>query len=240
MTARQRTQGKAQQAGLRSTEPRAADARAADRLSALETEIARLRADDIAIRAQLTLRDHALDATPSFFVITEQPATEPVIVYCNKVVAEHHGVARAELIGKTSDVLTQWGIRNKDYRANVTAALRAGETFHYEDEVTRRDGKHLLAGHIDHDPSSMPAGNLTHSVAIGADITAKREESRKKQELQDKLVEEMKERERMVHRTAVGAKARVRRAACRGRRARDQHAHPICGRQRALPAQRLR
>ena len=35
-------------------------------------------------------------------------------------------------------------------------------------------------------------------MAVGADITAKREEMRKKQELQDKLVEEMKERERMV------------------------------------------
>jgi signal transduction histidine kinase len=40
-------------------------------------------------------------------------------------------------------------------------------------------------------------GRLTHFVAIGADITVKREESRKKQALQDKLVEEMKERVRM-------------------------------------------
>jgi signal transduction histidine kinase len=39
---------------------------------------------------------------------------------------------------------------------------------------------------------------MTHSVSLGADITAKREEMRKKQELQDKLVAEMKERERMA------------------------------------------
>jgi signal transduction histidine kinase len=41
-------------------------------------------------------------------------------------------------------------------------------------------------------------GHLTHAVVIGADITAKREEARKKQELQDQLVAEMKERERIV------------------------------------------
>jgi PAS domain S-box-containing protein len=197
MTARQRTQEQAQPLELHSPEPRAADAGAADRLSALEAEIARLRADNTAVREQLTLRDHALDATPSFFLITEQPATEPAIVYCNKVVAEHHGVARADLIGKTPDVLTQWGIRNKDYRVKVAATLLAGETFHYEDEVTRRDGSAYWVG-ISIRPLFDAAGNLTHSVAIGADITAKREESRKKQELQDKLLEEMNERQRMV------------------------------------------
>jgi signal transduction histidine kinase len=41
-------------------------------------------------------------------------------------------------------------------------------------------------------------GRLTHSVSIGADITAKRQEILKKRELQDKLVEEMKERARVV------------------------------------------
>jgi PAS domain S-box-containing protein len=197
MTARQRNQRNTRQAGLRSTEPPAADTGAGDQLSALEAEIARLRADNTLLRGQLSLRDHALDATPSFFVITEQPATQPVIVYCNKVVAEHHGVTRADLIGKTPDVLTQWGILNKDYRGKVTATLRAGETFQYEDEVTRRDGSTYWLG-ISIRPLFDAGGNLTHSVAIGADITAKREESRKKQELQDKLLEEMNERQRMV------------------------------------------
>ena len=41
-------------------------------------------------------------------------------------------------------------------------------------------------------------GRITHTVAVGADITAKREELRKKEELQRKILEEMKERERMV------------------------------------------
>jgi PAS domain S-box-containing protein len=197
MTARQRTQEKAQQVGPRPAGACAADDPTAERLSALEAEITRLRADNTAIREQLALRDHALDATPSFFIITEQTSGEPIIVYCNKVVAEHHGVSRAELIGKTPDVLTQWNIRHKDYRANVMAALRAGETFHFEDQVTRRDGSIYWVG-ISIRPLFDAGGNLTHAVAIGADITAKREESRKKQELQDKLLEEMNERQRMA------------------------------------------
>jgi PAS domain S-box-containing protein len=168
-----------------------------DRLLVLEAELARLRADNTALREQLSLRDHALDATPSFFFITEHTATEPIIVYCNKVVAEHHGVAREALIGKSADAVTQWSSRHKDYRANLTATLRAGATFHYEDEVTRLDGSTYWAG-ISIRPLFDGAGNLTHSVAIGADITAKREERRKKQELQDKLIEEMNERQRMV------------------------------------------
>ena len=47
-------------------------------------------------------------------------------------------------------------------------------------------------------PSTTTRAAITHSVAVGADITAKRIETHKKQELQDKLLAEMKERERMV------------------------------------------
>ena len=40
------------------------------------------------------LRDLALDATPSFFLITRQQSPAPIIVYCNRVVAEQHGYRR--------------------------------------------------------------------------------------------------------------------------------------------------
>src|SRR5260370_34731385 len=72
-----------------------------------------------------------------------------------------------------------------------------GKTLHFEDEVARRDGSTFWLG-IAIRPIFDDTGRLTHSVAVGADITAKRIEIHKKQELQDKLLEEMKERERMV------------------------------------------
>jgi len=169
----------------------------ARRLLELESDAAALRADNAALRAQLALRDHALDATPTFFVITRQETPAPIIVYCNKIVAEQHGLVREELIGKPITLLTQWVGHNAKYQAEVRAGLRAGQTVHYEDEVTRPDGSTFWLG-VSIRPLYDGEGRFTHSVAVGADITAKRIETRKKQELQDKLVAEMQERERMV------------------------------------------
>jgi len=163
----------------------------------LESEAAVLRSDNATLREQLALRDHALDATSTFFVIAQFTAPEPLIVYCNKVVADQHGFAREELIGQPVRILAQWVGGNSNYASDVAAALRSGNTFHYEDEVTRRDGSTFWLG-VAIRPIFDGAGRLTHSVAVGADITAKRMEAHKKEELQLKLLEEMKERERMV------------------------------------------
>ena len=175
----------------------AADDSAAQRLLRLHAEMASLRADNAALREQLTLRDQALDATPTFFVITKQMAPEPIIVYCNKVVADEHGLRREELMGRGVGTLAEWASRDPGYLAEVSAALRAGRTFHYESEVRRRDGSKFWLG-VSIRPIFDGAGRVTHSVSIGADITAKREENLKKQELQDKLVAEMQERARVV------------------------------------------
>ena len=169
----------------------------ARRLSELEAEASDLRGENLTLRAQLALRDHALDATPSFFVIAKLESPAPIIVYCNKIVADQHGFPREELIGKPITWLAQWVGRNPNYLAEVQAALRAGRAFHYEYEVTRPDGSSFWLG-VSIRPLYDGAGNQTHLVAVGADITSKRAETLKKQELQDKLVAEMKERERMV------------------------------------------
>lgn len=162
-----------------------------------EAELRLLRAQNTSLGRQLALRDHALDATPTFFVICEFAEPGWIIVYCNKVVAEQHGLRRQDLLGQPVSILTQWAGRNPKYASDVEAALRAGQNFRYEDEVTRPDGTTFWLG-ISIRPLFDDAGKLTHSVAVGADITSKREEILKKQELQDKLVAEMKERERVV------------------------------------------
>jgi PAS domain S-box-containing protein len=177
--------------------PEAVECDPAQRLSRIEAEMAVLRTDNALLREQLALRDHALDATTSFFVVTERSGSETTIAYCNKSVADQHGFRREELLGKSIDMLAQWAGRDKSYVPNLDAALRAGKAFQYENEVTRRDGSTFWLG-VSIRPIFDGTGRLTHSVSIGADITAKRDELRKKQELQDKLVEEMKERERMV------------------------------------------
>ena len=166
-------------------------------LRRLQSEAADLRAENAALREQLKLRDQALDATSTFFVITEQLLPEPIIVYCNKVVADEHGFRREELIGKGISTLAPWAARETDHGSEIEAALRTGLTFHHESEVTRRDGGTFWLG-LSIRPIFDAAGRLTHSVSIGADITAKRDGILKKQELQNKLVEEMQERARVV------------------------------------------
>jgi two-component system NtrC family sensor kinase len=171
---------------------------AAEAAPALRAELATLRTDNARLRQQLTLLDQALDVMQSFFVITRLAGPQQhIIEYCNKIVPDQHGLRKEELIGQDADVLTQWNVRNATYRPSLSATLHAGEVFHYEDEGIRKDGTTFLLG-FSTTPIFDHAGTLTHAVTIGADITVKREEARKKQELQDKLVEEMKERERVV------------------------------------------
>ena len=185
-----------QRADKMAMKPLKADAGAASEIAALRAANAALGTANASLRGQLALRDHALDAASTFFVMTELRVPEPVIVYCNKAVADHHGFTLQELIGKPLSVLAQW-MGNPSYRAEVTAALRAGKTFHHEDQVTRRDGTTFWLG-LAIRPIVDAEGRLTHSVGVGADITAKRQEALKRQELQEKLVAEMQERERMV------------------------------------------
>jgi PAS domain S-box-containing protein len=163
----------------------------------LQSQVAVLRAENAALREQLTLRDQALDATSTFFVITEHVAPEPIIVYCNRVVADECGFRREELIGKGVAALARWAARDTELASELNAALRAGRTFNHERRVTRPDGSTFWLG-LSVRPIFDGAGRLTHAVSMGADITAKRDATLKKQELQDKLVAEMKEHARVV------------------------------------------
>ncbi len=165
--------------------------------SHLEATIAELRAENAALQKQLALRDQALDATSTFFVIGRLAVPAPIIAYCNKAVADQHGSSRQELIGRPVSVLTELMARNPLYRPDFDAALRSGNTFSYEDQVTRRDGTTFWVG-VSIRPLYDDSGLVTHAVAVGADITVKREEARKKEELQAKLIDEMRERERVV------------------------------------------
>jgi PAS domain S-box-containing protein len=170
---------------------------AVDTQASLEREISALRAEKSQLLEQLALRDHALDATSTHFVIVQFAGPEPLVVYCNKVAAEHHELRREDVIGQPISILTRSVARINTMSREVSAALQAGESYSFEDEVTRQDGSTFWIG-VSIRPLFDAAGQITHAVAVGADITAKRDERLKKQELQDKLVAQMKERERMA------------------------------------------
>ena len=105
----------------------ATDESAAQRLVLLQAEVANLRGENALLREQLSLRDQALDATTTFFVISKQVAPEPIIAYCNKVVADEHGFRRDELIGKSIGTLAHWASQD-GAASELKAALRAGHS----------------------------------------------------------------------------------------------------------------
>ena len=157
-------------------------------LQAALSEIARLR-------EQLALRDMALDATPSHFSIARYQQPENILVYCNRAVAEHYGYRREELIGKSVMTFASRNRAPNSYGQNL-AKLMAGEQVIIEEEVQRKDGSTFWVGKTI--TPVFDAGQLQHTVSIGADITAKREQQRIQNELQEQLFAEMKERERML------------------------------------------
>jgi two-component system, NtrC family, sensor kinase len=171
-------------------------AQAEDLTTRMDADIESLQVENEALRSMLELRDRAMDATPSFFVITEIVQPEALVVYCNQAVADQHGLHRDELVGTPTRLLTPWADKNPDYLASVETTLRAGHVFKYEDKMTRKDGRTVWLGISIH-PLFSRSGNLTHTVIVGADITVRLAEIQKRQALQDELMEEMKRRERM-------------------------------------------
>jgi len=168
------------------------------RLAALEAEVDALRKANTSLQEQLSLRDLALDATPSFFIIFSiESGGEPTMAYCNQAVAQQRGHPREALIGQPlSAIYRDSPVTSPEHRTHVYGALRAGKAYEYESELVRGDGSKYWVG-VALRPIRDETGRLTHYVAIGADITAKREEVLKKQELQRKLLAEMQQRERI-------------------------------------------
>src|SRR6202795_1730290 len=159
---------------------------------------AEMRADNTRLREQLALRDLALDGIQTTFVVADRTTPEPTILYCNKIVGQILGARPDELIGKSISVFFQNNVLpiRPDFQGDH-AILSAGQKISYDSEVRKPDGSTFWRG-VTVVPIFDSDGILIRSVAMGADITAKREAAQQKQELQDRLVAELKERERMV------------------------------------------
>jgi PAS domain S-box-containing protein len=161
------------------------------------TNEAELRADNARLREQLALRDLALDGIQTTFVIADRTTPEPTILYCNRIAAQMLDARSDVLIGKGLSVLLQNNVSVKPDFQGDYATLSAGQKISYEAEVKRPDGSTFWRG-VTVVPIFDTDGVMIRSVAMGADITAKREAALQKQELQERLVAELKERERMV------------------------------------------
>jgi PAS domain S-box-containing protein len=173
-------------------------------------EVAALRArleDEAAARKhtelELELRDCALDAAASCIMVIDMLRRRRPFAYVNIATVRQTGYQRAELMGQSSGVLIA---RNqRPVLRGIRDAMHAGTDLRIELKLARKDGTTFWAG-LYLGPVRDFNGCVTHYVCVGADITARLEAERKKVELQEKLVHEMRERERMAIERRLGEK----------------------------------
>ncbi len=157
------------------------------------------------LRARLALKDQALDCMRTHFLIARHVKGDSIIHFCNRVVAEQQGLTPEVLKGQSIRVIfgNQWNLDEMRARG---AALARGEWVEAEQELHRKDGTSIWLG-LTLIPVRWDAeGRLAYSMAIGADITARREAQRREKELREQLVTEMKKRERVLLELRVAQK----------------------------------
>lgn len=152
--------------------------------TAKEHEIEQLRAELAAERAarqrtqrDLDLRNAALDAATTHFMILDAREPGQRILYVNRALATNHGYDGPEaLIGKSVAVLLD-AVPEPQQCKEMCRALRDNDQARFEVEFRRRDGGRFLAGFTTI-PLYDEHGAVTHYVLLGADITLKRKSER--------------------------------------------------------------
>jgi PAS domain S-box-containing protein len=138
-----------------------------------------------------------LDAATTLFMIVDAQAPTQTILYTNRAHAAFHGYqSPQDLEGKSASVLIDT-YSPEDKRELLEVAIREGRAVRLEVQADHRNGTRAWLG-ISSIPISTRDGEVTHFVTLGADITSRLEAERKKEDLQNQLVSEMRERERMA------------------------------------------
>ena len=147
-------------------------------------------------RSELNVRDCALNAASTHFMILDMKQRGAPIVYANRALAVAHGYEPAELLGQSAMLMLSVE-HCRPQIEQINEALRAGTSIRTDLRSVRKDGSSFQAG-IFLGPVHNEAGELTHYIAIGADITVRIEEENNRRQLQESLVNGMRERERMA------------------------------------------
>ena len=152
--------------------------------------------DAAELQRELDLRTWALNAAPTHFMIIDMTGPGWPIVFVNRALARDHGYEPEELLGKSAGLLVS-AEENSENLAEVSQALRTGAVARTQLRSYRKDGSNFWVG-ITFSPMRNAAGVTTHYVSVGADITARLAETENQKRLQQQLVAEMEERERMA------------------------------------------
>jgi len=135
-----------------------------------------------------------LDCLPTHFMLTEHPGAR--IKFVNRAICELYGLEAAQIVGGNAAKVFR-DILPEEVHRHVNAAVARGEEYKCEVQVRRVDGQPCWVGFITR-PLMDRDGKVTHYVIIGADITKRIENDTKQKELQERLLGEMRERERIA------------------------------------------
>src|SRR3984957_16968173 len=107
-------------------------------------QLRHLLAAERAARAELSsdldLRNYALDAAATHFMIVDVSQPRWSIIYANRGVAHAHGHAATELLGRRPAELTSMDENNSEVLAHIDAAIREGVSIRTELIACRKDG----------------------------------------------------------------------------------------------------
>lgn len=165
-------------------------------IAELRSRLAAETAEKDRLQRCLDLRNAALDAAATYFMIVDAKLEHWPIAYANRALAVQHGFSGAhDLVGKPVSILLD-KFTSGEAREQFSTALAEGRPVGVEFERIDADGSVSWVG-LTTFPIVNAAGEATHHVTLGADITARLEEDRKRRALQERLYSEMQERERM-------------------------------------------
>jgi PAS domain S-box-containing protein len=148
------------------------------------------------IQSELDLRNCALDAATTHFMIVDVSRPHWAIVYVNRAIARDYGYEPSEIVGRTPAWLSQRGPNTEAFE-RINQAVRASSSVSTEMVGRRKDGSTFWVGMF-MTPVRNADGVVNHYLCIGSDITLKLEQQHAQRTLQEQLLNEMRERERMA------------------------------------------
>lgn len=147
------------------------------------------------LQRELELRNCAMDAAASHFMILDMQRPHWPIVYVNRAILRDYGYTPEEVLNHSATNFID--LANSEVQIEqMNEAMRRGEEARTELRGRRKDGSTFWVG-VFIGPIRDTQNVITHYLLVGADITRRLEEEQQKRKLQDRLYSEMQERERI-------------------------------------------
>jgi PAS domain S-box-containing protein len=162
----------------------------------LQSQLTAERAERTGLQSELELRNCALDTASTHFMVIDVSQREWRIVYVNRAICERHGYTAAELLGRSPTLLV-CSKKSAAALERLAEAVLRGSSASVEVEALRKDHTTFSVGMSMTPIRTAPRG-VSHYLCVGADITARLAQERAQRELQERLYDEMQERERMA------------------------------------------